>query len=184
MNLLVIMLDSFRYDHVSSNHRGAPAFADVPACRTPHIDRLAAESLVFDEFYPEGLPTIPVRTALMTGDWTLTNRPWQPLTDTDVTIAEILRREGYTCGLVTDTYHYRAPGMNFHRGFHGRSFLPVIKGERDTHRQAVIMGYFARPGRGAPDRCIRDGAWSLIERMDGRMNCTTCPPTPGKRGTW
>jgi arylsulfatase A-like enzyme len=117
-NLIVIMLDSFRQDHVAVYHQGRRAFPAVEPCRTPHIDRFAARSLIFENAYPEAFPTIPVRTALMTGQRTLPFRPWQPLQPTDVPVAEILRRHGFVNGLISDTYHYRAPGMNFHRGFH------------------------------------------------------------------
>ena len=118
MNLIVIMLDSFRQDHVGAYHRGRPVFAGIPACLTPNLDAFARDCIVFENAYPEGLPTIPVRTALMTGQATLPFRPWQPLAKEDITVAEILRSEGYICGIVSDCYHYRAPGMNFHRGYH------------------------------------------------------------------
>jgi arylsulfatase A-like enzyme len=49
---------------------------------------------------------------------TLAGRSWRPLADTDVTCAEILRREGYVTAFITDVYHYFKPGMNFHRGYH------------------------------------------------------------------
>ncbi|KKO03463.1 hypothetical protein LCGC14_0093870 [marine sediment metagenome] len=111
MNVIVLMLDSLRQDHVSVyGWDGCPV-------QTPHIDAIAAEGVVFDNVYPEGLPTIPVRTDLMTGLSSLTNRTWQPLMATDVTMAEVLRREGYLTALVADTYHLFKPDMNFHRGF-------------------------------------------------------------------
>ncbi len=109
-NLVVVMLDSLRQDHLSCYGNSW--------IKTPNIDRLAQECVVFENCYPEGLPTIPVRTALFTGQYTLPYRPWQPLTTEDITIAQILSRYGYTCGLVTDTYHMAKPDMNFHRGFH------------------------------------------------------------------
>jgi arylsulfatase A-like enzyme len=118
LNVIGIMLDSFRQDHVSFYNNSQPVFEGVPACRTPNLDAFAQECVVFDNAYPEGLPTIPVRTELFTGQRTLPFRPWQPLTKEDVSVAEILRAEGYVCGLISDCYHYRAPGMNFHRGFH------------------------------------------------------------------
>lgn len=118
MNVIGIMLDSFRQDHIGVYHRGTAPFEGIPACQTPNLDAFAQECIVFDNAYPEGLPTIPVRTELFTGQCTLPFRPWQPLTREDITIAEILRSEGYVCGLISDCYHYRAPGMNFHRGFH------------------------------------------------------------------
>lgn len=123
MNLIFIMLDSFRQDHISLYNEGKPVFEGVPPCKTPNLDKFATESVVFYNVYPEGLPTIPVRTELMTGHQTLPYRPWQPLTREDITIAEILREEGYICGLISDTYHYRAPGMNFHRGFHSYRWI-------------------------------------------------------------
>ncbi|MBI3910595.1 MAG: sulfatase-like hydrolase/transferase, partial [Armatimonadetes bacterium] len=118
MNLIIIVLDSFRQDHVSAYHGGRGPFPDVPSCQTPNLDAFARQAVMLDNVYPDALPTIPVRMQLMTGQRTLPYRPWQPLALHDVTIAEILRREGYVCGLISDTYHYRAPGMNYHRGFH------------------------------------------------------------------
>jgi arylsulfatase A-like enzyme len=122
-NVIVIMVDSFRQDHISFYNRGRAVFEGIEPCKTPNIDRFAQESLVFENAYPSGLPTIPVRTELMTGQDTLPFRPWQPLTREDITIADILRREGHICGLISDTYHYRAPGMNFHRSFHAYRWM-------------------------------------------------------------
>lgn len=110
MNVIVICIDSLRQDHVSFY---AGAASPVP---TPNIDALAAESVVFDNVYPEALPTIPIRTQLMTGQRTLPYRPWQPLTEADRTIAQILARYGYLTGLITDCYHYMKRGQNFHQG--------------------------------------------------------------------
>ena len=129
MNIIGIMLDSLRQDHVSFYNGGKPVFEGVhgtpgvPACQTPNLDAFAQECIVFDNAYPGGLPTIPVRTELFTGQHTLPSRPWQPLTKEDHSIAEILRAAGYVCGLISDCYHYRAPGMNFHRGFHAYHWI-------------------------------------------------------------
>jgi arylsulfatase A-like enzyme len=123
MNIIGIMLDSFRQDHLSFYNGGQPVFEGVSACQTPNLDDFARECIVFDNAYPEALPTIPVRTQLFTGQRTLPYRPWQPLTKEDISIAEILRAEGYVCGIISDCYHYRAPGMNFHRGFHAYRWI-------------------------------------------------------------
>ena len=111
MNIVFIIADSLRQDHVSRY--------DWPDCpvETPHIDRLAAESVMFDNCYPQGLPTIPVRTEWLTGRGTLPFRPWQPLAKEDLSAPELLARAGYTTALFTDCYHYMKPGMNLHRGF-------------------------------------------------------------------
>ena len=111
MNVIVVMLDSLRQDHVSAyGWEGCPV-------QTPQLDALAAEAVVFDNLYPEGLPTIPVRTDLFTGSSSLSNRSWQPLVPTDVTGTEVFRKEGYLTALVADTYHLFKPDMNFHRAF-------------------------------------------------------------------
>ena len=117
MNVIFIVLDSFRQDHVSFYNQGRGPFAAVDACKTPSIDAFAQEAIVFDNAYPEALPTIPIRCQLMTGQRTLPYRGWQPLTREDVHIAQILADEGYVSGLISDTYHYRGPDMNYHRNF-------------------------------------------------------------------
>ncbi|MEM2970077.1 MAG: sulfatase [Candidatus Bathyarchaeia archaeon] len=118
MNVIVIILDSFRQDHVSFYNQKKPVFEGVKPCETPNLDRFAKESVVFENAYPSGLPTIPVRTEIMTGQDTLPFKPWESLSSHEVTVADILRREGYICGMVSDNYHYWPPGRNFHKSFH------------------------------------------------------------------
>ncbi|MGQ9515170.1 MAG: sulfatase [Thermoproteota archaeon] len=133
MNVIVVMLDSLRQDHVSFYNRGERVLENVRACSTPNIDAFAKQSVVFENAYPEGLPTIPVRCSLMTGQRTLPYRPWEPLRQypADITLVDILRPEGYVCGLISDTYHLMKPGMNFHRGF--QSFLWIRGQEYDAY---------------------------------------------------
>lgn len=125
-NIVVIMLDSLRRDHLGCYGN--------EWIRTPAIDALARRSLIFDNAYPEALPTIPVRTSLFTGQRTLGYRGWQPLVKEDRTLAEIFRQLGYHCALITDTYHLFKPGMNFHRGFH--SFEWIRGQESDAWKSA------------------------------------------------
>ncbi len=120
MNIIFIMCDSLRPDHLG--------FYGNEWIQTPNLDRLSKESVVFDNAYPEGLPTIPVRTALFTGNYTLTNRYWQPMTPHDVPMAEILDEYKYTNAMITDTYHMFKPNMNFHRGFH---VWRLLRGQQD-----------------------------------------------------
>jgi len=121
MNVFWIVLDSLRRDHIGAY--------GSEVCQTPHLDAFAAEAILFDNAYPEALPTIPVRTALNTGCRTLHCRPWQPLTDEDVTAAEILGYHGYTSAMITDVYHMDKPGMNFHRGFDSFQFIRGQEGD-------------------------------------------------------
>lgn len=148
MNIIVIVLDSLRQDHVSLYHQGKGRFPGVEPCRTPNLDRFAQDCIVFHNAYPEGLPTMPVRLTLMTGQQTLPFRGWEPLRDTDITIAEMLGEQGYVCGLICDTYHYRAPGMNYHRGFHayrwirGQEWDPYVSAPAKRNVEDYVNGHF------------------------------------------
>ena len=54
MNIIVVMLDSLRQDHVSFyGWDGCPV-------ETPHLDAFASEAVAFDNCYPQGLPTVLV----------------------------------------------------------------------------------------------------------------------------
>ncbi len=109
MNLIVIVTDTFRADHLGcyGNER----------VKTPNLDRLAADGVVFTNVYADGLPTIPMRRVFYTGNSILPGSEWRPLLPDDVTVADILSEGNYTTGLVADTYHMFKPGMNFHQGF-------------------------------------------------------------------
>ena len=115
MNIIMIMIDSLRQDHLGCYGN--------EWIETPNIDALAKESVVFENAYPEGMPTVPVRTSLLTGNKTLNNRYWQPLTPEDMTMPEILDEYDYLNVMITDSYQIFKPGMNFHRGFHSWDFI-------------------------------------------------------------
>lgn len=151
MNLIVLCIDSLRQDHVGfyGNATGEDAiFPGVRPPQTQHLDGFARSALCLRNACPSNLPTIPIRHELITGCFGLHERPWQPLVPSDLTIAQILGREGFTCGLISDNYHYRAPGMNFHRGFHsyewirGNEYDPwVSAGTRRDVEQYVNAAY-------------------------------------------
>ena len=105
-NVLVIVLDSLRYDHVGANGN--------EWIRTPNIDALARESLRFTRAFPEAMPTVPARRSLLTGrrvyPWT-TWRPtrnlpgspgWTGLGSGELTWLRAMRASGYWTGYVTD----------------------------------------------------------------------------------
>jgi len=186
MNIIGIMLDSFRQDHVSFYHGGRPAFEGVPACQTPNLDRFAQECVVFDSAYPEALPTIPVRTQLLTGQRTLPYRPWQPLAKEDISVAEILRAEGYVCGIISDCYHYRAPGMNFHRGFHtyrwvrGQEYDPYTSHPPRRNLDDYVNEHYDATWRGRVAQClantddfIREEDWFAAQVVDEAVDWLT-----------
>ena len=87
MNLITVMLDSLRPDFVHCYGR--------EEMQTPAMDRLASEGAFFTNAYAEAPTTIPARTAIFSGIYTFTNRPWMPLLASDAHLAEWLKAHGY-----------------------------------------------------------------------------------------
>jgi len=141
MNVVLIIIDTLRQDHVGCyGNRWI---------KTPYLDSLAKESVLFTKAYPESLPTLPVRRALHTGcrifpfighksyKGDIPGAPgWGPISEERNTIAEILHSHGYRTGFITDTYHQFKPSMNFHRGFDEWTW---IRGqENDPYRSGPV----------------------------------------------
>jgi len=121
MNVIVIVADSLRYDHVGC--------CGNTWIETPRLDALAKESMLFDNAYVEGMPTLPCRTAFFTGRFTFPFRGWEPIRPDDVLLAEMLWDQGYRTALVTDTYHMLKPGMGYGRGFEHVEFIRGQEGD-------------------------------------------------------
>src|SRR5919112_4831154 len=73
VNVILVVLDSLRRDYVGAYGNGW--------IKTPNLDALARQSLVFDRSYPESIPTIPARRAIHTGVRTWPFRDWHPVSD-------------------------------------------------------------------------------------------------------
>lgn len=110
-NVLLIVMDTTRADHVSSYgyHRRT----------TPNVDRLAQEGVLFEQAYAPSPWTLPSHASLFTGlypsqhgtDW-----PHQRLDGRLLTLAERLHDHGYqTAGFSNNAWIGLA--ANFHQGF-------------------------------------------------------------------
>lgn len=115
-NAVFIMLDTLQF-----NYLGCYGNTWV---KTPNIDRLARNSVLFENAYSEGLPTVPVRRALMTGRFTLPFAGWQPLSPEDTTVADIFWGRDCQTALVYDTPPLRLPKYGYSRGFDYVKFCP------------------------------------------------------------
>jgi arylsulfatase A-like enzyme len=106
LNVVVVVMDSLRADHVYG-----------PRARTPTMNKVAQEGLRFTRAYPEGMPTIPARRAIMAGRRTFPFRGWKPhkqlppqpgwspVGSDGKTWTEVLREQGWTTGYITDNPH-------------------------------------------------------------------------------
>ncbi|HEY0076972.1 MAG TPA: sulfatase [Abditibacteriaceae bacterium] len=115
MNVVLVAIDSLRADHL-----GCYGY-DLPT--SPHIDALAAESVLFERAFAPGIPTTPSFTTLMTGLHPyrhgilahLTERRLKPETQT---IAQVARRAGYaTAGIDNLAVQGNGRGSWMARGF-------------------------------------------------------------------
>lgn len=137
LNLIVLVSDTFRADNLAAY--------DSKWVETPSLNKFAEESVIFESFYPEGMPTIPIRRQLYTGrrifpthsyfqQSTTQAYGWHPLYLEDVTLSETLQAADYRTALIADVYHIMKPGLNFHRGF---SYFEWIRGQEiDFYVQA------------------------------------------------
>ncbi len=120
MNVLFIVMDTLRYDYIRAH--GKNDWID-----TPNLDRLAAESLIFDHAYAASYPTIPHRTDVMTGEYAWPYRgpfhPWMPLPFDVPTVPRLLQQAGYATQLIHDTPHMVNGGHAFDAPFSAWTFV-------------------------------------------------------------
>jgi len=151
MNIVLIIIDTLRQDYVGCyGNRWI---------KTPYLDSLAEESVLFTQAYPGSLPTLQVRRVLQTGcrifpfldhkahkgNLFVGSPGWGPVSEERDTMAEILQSHGYRTAFITDTYHQFKPAGNFHRGFdewtwiRGQEHDPYCSGPYPSREE--IEGY-------------------------------------------
>ena len=94
-NILFIMPDQLRAQ--------ALGFSGNPDVRTPNIDRLASEGLVFENTFANSPVCCPARANILTGKYAHRNGMVANdlrLRETETTIAEVLSKAGYRTGFV------------------------------------------------------------------------------------
>jgi arylsulfatase A-like enzyme len=125
-NVIVVMNDTVRRDHLAASGAPEPWTRDghpgEPFIATPSLDRLAAESSLFDRFYCASYPTIPCRYDLFAGRYGFPTRGWQPLEPDDLVLSELVRARGYLPMLIYDTPMLGDDSYNYTRGFAGFLF--------------------------------------------------------------
>lgn len=101
-NIIYIMADDLGYGDIGSYGQ--------QLIRTPHLDQLAQEGMRFTDHYAGTAVCAPSRCVLMTGKNMGSaairgNKQWSPhgqipLPDSEVTVAELLKKAGYTTGMI------------------------------------------------------------------------------------
>jgi arylsulfatase A-like enzyme len=141
-----VIIDSLRKDHVGAYGNDW--------IKTPNLDAVAKESLIFTRAYPDAMPTICARRAIHTGMRTFPfkDRPeqqrrvpvygWFPILEEQRTLAEILQGRGYLTILATDTYHeFMPPIISQHRRHGGGSGWRSSGGGTGTSSPRTSRGW-------------------------------------------
>jgi arylsulfatase A-like enzyme len=143
LNVILLVSDTFRADNLAAYG------SQWVEC--PNLNRLAAQAIIFEDAYPEGMPTIPIRRQLYTGRRIVPTYyyyqhesvqlpGWHQLYNEDVTLAEVLIEAGYATALIADLPHLQKPGRNFHRGYR---YFEWVRGQE--------IDYYAVAPRNEPD---------------------------------
>jgi arylsulfatase A-like enzyme len=113
-SLVLITVEGLRPDYLScyGKGRGKP---------TPGIDRLAAESRLFDQVVTSSVSTLPSLATLFTGKTSFEHQVWDDefrnhLGDQEITLAEQLKAKGYRTGAFLGSSR-AATGRGFDQGF-------------------------------------------------------------------
>lgn len=154
LNVLVVVIDSLRWDHVYGKK-----------ATTKAMDAFSKQSLRFTRVRPEAMPTIPARRSIMMGrnifpfrGWKpykgLTPSPgWEPIGHESKMWIELLREQGWTTGYVTDNPHILASVHDEFRGKFDRADtvygqVPLRTPPKRSVSQAEVYKYLPPALRG------------------------------------
>jgi arylsulfatase A-like enzyme len=146
MNIVVIVSDSFRYDHIGCYGNSW--------IRTPNLDKFAQNSIIFDRAYLSSFATIPARLDILTGRYSFTYTIWGPLGKEEVVLSEILNKGDYVTQAMIDTPHI--PGQhNYQRGFKGWKWIRGQEGDEYITDDIEIKFPCSPDKLRAPDQIVQ-----------------------------
>lgn len=114
-NVVLVLTDDQGY--------GDLGFTGNPVIKTPHMDKLAGESSILQDYQAAPICS-PSRAALLTGNWTNCTGVWHTiwgssmLRSNEVTLSQLLKDNGYQTGMfgkwhLGDNYPYRPEERGF-----------------------------------------------------------------------
>ena len=126
MNIILIISDTFRKDHV-----GCYGNKNIT---TPYLDEFSEDCIQFNNAHAASFPTVPCRADLFTGKYTFTYLGWSPLTKEKNVLAELLSNSGYTTIASADTPFLMPKGFGYDRGFRDFVFISGQNVSNDRFR--------------------------------------------------
>lgn len=139
MNVLLIVVDQWRGDILSA--------LGTPHLRTPNIDRLAREGVVFRNHFTQAVPCAPGRASLLTGQYMMNHRVVQntiPLDARHLTLPKAMRRLGFDPALTGYTTTTPDPRTTNHKDPRFTVLGDIMEGFRSIGAfEPNMEGYFA-----------------------------------------
>ena len=169
-NIILIVADDLGYGDL-----GAYGQTQI---QTPYLDQLAEEGMLFTDFYAGSTVCAPSRAVLMTGIPVGRNeirgnkevRPMgqHPLQDETITLAEVLKEQGYATGLI-GKWGLGAPGSEGEPNRQGFDYFFGYLGQRHAHNfypEFLFRNTERIPleGNVLPEPKREDGAGQAIEK--------------------
>ncbi|NNJ24117.1 sulfatase-like hydrolase/transferase [Alienimonas chondri] len=204
-NIVVIVTDD-QAPWAMGNAVAQGWFRDVPAAHTPHMDRLAREGAVFQNFFCTTPVCSPARVSLMTGRYAsefdvydFITAPDHKLFDPDaqvaldpdasVTFAEALQQSGYHTGLVGKWHlgDWTLPGNEAqHPTRHGFDyFIGLTSGGTTPDDPPLEKDGQVRQFKGLTTDLLTDEAIAFLQRSaEGDSPFLLCFHTRAPHGRW
>jgi arylsulfatase A-like enzyme len=144
LNVLVLIIDSLRPDHVGAY--------GSPQIQTPNIDALANRGVRFNRAFPEAMVTVPARRSIFGSrrifpfrNWKPnpvigTSPGWLPIDDPQKTFTTVLRDNGYWTAQVSDNpfLAFMGPFEPFRNTFHRWETIVGQSGFRQDPRNVPM----------------------------------------------
>lgn len=117
MRTVLILLDSLNRRHLKAYDPNARGL-------TPHLDAFAEDCAVFDNHFIGSAPCMPARRDIFTGRMHFLERGWGGVEPFDITLPDVLRKNGVFTHIATDHAHYfEIGGENYCCAFNTWDFI-------------------------------------------------------------
>jgi arylsulfatase A-like enzyme len=168
-NVLIIVLDTARADHLSSY--------GYERRTTPNIDRLAGGGVLFEYTFANSSWTLPSHASLLTGRLPFEHKAdWlDPMDTTYLTLPEVLAKRGYRTAAFSANTAFVTPEWGLARGFsrfeaYGSSLsdniIRTVYGKKLALSILPRLGYFDIVGRKQASR-VNDEFFGWLDEVDG-----------------
>jgi arylsulfatase A len=164
-NLVILLADDLGWSDIGFNGR--------KDWSTPHLDRMAAQGTIFKRWYTAAVVCAPSRAALMTGKYGIHNGVSgnnDDLPDTQATLADVLKKNGYVTGIFGKWHHGRPrPGRKTYRHPLDLGFDEFFGFTDAVHAwehfpKELWVGREKQPVKGYADTLFADHAIDFIDR--------------------